>query len=499
MTVPENEPAATSPTPLGRSAAHGVAWSAGATVASKVLGFVGQILLARLLTPDDFGVVGEAFTVAAFCSLVTRGAVRESLISRQRQGMKWQNDLFWMSALLGLGGGVLLALGGPLAAYFFQAPELLHMLLILALAAPFDGLASVPEATLTSRLRFGMLAGTAVGLYIVQIGMQVALAHYQCGGFSMILPLPLVSALRCIIYWFAARPEIQRHLNPARWRLLLSDLWVVAGAKFFDTIQGYADYLALALFHATATVGVYFFAYNLSVQVIVLLAANLSVVLFPVLSQLGDDGDRQVTAFIRAAQVLVAVAMPLCLIQAALAGPLIAFFFSHRWDASVLPLQILSVGTGLRLACGPATNLLQAQRRFGAIMWLSIATSLSLMLFVSVAAYFGGMAAVAVTESVCFFISHMVQLSLATGRKKAWWKLILDIYGLPMVLGSVATATALALVKAVAPVGQSHIATIAVVGVISGSLYMGLLRVLNPSLWRELVLSVKHLASKGRS
>jgi O-antigen/teichoic acid export membrane protein len=480
--------------PLGRSTAHGVAWTAGATLAAKALGFVGQVVLARLLFPDEWGVVGEALTVAAFTALITKGGIRESLVSRPRQFARWRGDAYWMSTLQGVCGGLLTAAAGPAAAWCYRERQLSEMLLILATAAPFDGLATVPEASLTANLRFRVLSLTAIVMYTLQMGLQVVLARTGFGALSMILPLPLVSAARFFIYWMAARIPSQARLRPVRWARLAKDGLVVTGTRLFDTIQGYWDYTVLGLFHNSDTVGVYFFAYNLSVQVIVLLAANLSSVLFPVLSQLRGDQERQVASFIKAARVLVAVCMPLSLLQALLAGPLIRLVFTNRWEAAIVPLQVLTVGAALRVAGGPANNLIQAQGRFRAAFWLSFWTAVAIAVTLPVSAYWGGTVAVAITESTGFFVSHIVQLSIAVGRGRSWRGVVKEIYLAPVLLALLAGAGALAAVYVVPGASRNDWAVAAVVGLAYCVIYSILLRFGAPALWQDMRSALGHFA-----
>lgn len=482
--------------PLGRRAVHGVAWSAGGTLASKVAAFLGQIVLARALTKDDWGVVGLALTIYAFTGLIAKGGIRESLISRRQQFERWRNDAFWMSAAQGLAGGLVTLCAAPAAAAVFGAPMLTGMVAVLAVCAPLDGLSMVPEAELTAALRFRLLAMTSTSVYLMQVGLSVVLARMGYGAWSMIIPMPAVSGMRCLIFWVYARPRARRQVNVTRWLTLARDAAILAGTRFFDTVQGYTDYTVLGIFQAKEAVGVYFFAYNLSVQIIAMLAANLSSVLFPVLSQLGDENDRRLQSFIRAAKVLVAVSMPLCILQAVLAGPFIRLVYTAKWESAILPLQILSIGTAFRIVGGPATNLLQSQRRFKTVLWLSIGTGMALVLSLSAAAYAGGTATVALVESGVFVIAHIVQMAIAIGRGRRWMLELLSIYGQPVLLSVLAVGAAWLAAAEIPVVGTHDVLLIMGTGSVSMALYVALLRVTNRALWNELALSVRHLISR---
>ena len=332
----------------------------------------GQIILAWYLVPDDFGQLGLALTVTAFASLLQNAGIREILIHRQKRFASWANPAFWMSAFTGLLAGGFIVAVAPVAAAAYHNPQLVGLLLLFALSPPLFALAVVPDAQLQIQLRFRALAIVNIVLNIAQTATLVLLAWRGFGAYSFPLaPLAVLPARVAVTMWMA-RPPIRLSPQLRRWRYLLKDSsrLLLSGALLALTTQG--DYLILGRLYDTATVGVYVFAFNLSTQVLVLLMSNLSGVLFPALSQLRNDPPRQLRAFRRAAQALVVVATPLCLLQAAVADPLLRLLFGDKWLAAIPILQVLSVAIAAGILNGPSFNLLQARGRFGTVLWLSV-------------------------------------------------------------------------------------------------------------------------------
>jgi len=99
---------------LARRTAHGFVWLMAQTVGSKIVGMGGQVILAWLLTPDDFGLWGSASIVMGFSGLIQQAGLRETLIHRQRTYHLWANTAFWMSVGLGLLGAFLIEPKDPL-------------------------------------------------------------------------------------------------------------------------------------------------------------------------------------------------------------------------------------------------------------------------------------------------------------------------------------------------------------------------------------------------
>src|SRR5258706_3959203 len=135
-------------------------------------------------------------------------------------------------------------------------------------------------------------------------------------------------------------------------------------ANFCNTITWYGDYMILGIMHDAKTVGIYFFAFNLATQTMQVFTQNLIGVLFPAVSKMQDHIVQQTRAFLRAGELLAVIGVPMCLLQAALAGPAINVLFNSWWQPMIRVLQLLSIGMAVRLVASPGGTLIQAQGRF---------------------------------------------------------------------------------------------------------------------------------------
>src|SRR5687767_7719447 len=101
---------------------------------------VGQVILARLLLPEAWGMIGMAYSVTAFAGLIQQAGIREILIQRQSHFGRWANPAFWMSLTLGCLGALVMVILAPVAAWMYEDSRLIWLILILAISAPFSGL-----------------------------------------------------------------------------------------------------------------------------------------------------------------------------------------------------------------------------------------------------------------------------------------------------------------------------------------------------------------------
>lgn len=372
------------PTPapghIAHKAASGFAWLTAQTLGAKAIAMLGQIVLAWFLIPEDFGLFGMAMTVQAFTQIIQQAGLREILIYRHRNYERWANSAFWMACALGFASGAVLAASAPLAGHFYHDQRVIGLLLVLAAAAPISGLDVVADARLQSQFRFGYLASTNLLTAAAQLVLSVLFARLGFGAYSFVLPRPFMSILRLSMLWVAARPPVRLRLQLRRWRYMIGDSFTLFAGNLVDMLTWQGDYILLGQHSTAEIVGIYFFAFNLSVQTMQLFTSNLTGVLFPALSHLQSDPKRQNRAFLNAARLLAIIAVPLCILQAVLADPVIHILFKPKWYPAIPVLQVLSLGMAIRVVASPGGSLLNAQGRFKTNL---IASIINAMVFLS--------------------------------------------------------------------------------------------------------------------
>jgi len=374
---------------VGTKAFRGIALLSGKALITKVVGFAGQLVLASILTPDDFGLVGLAFSLAAFLAVTERLGVRELMIHQQGRIRRWSNAAVWFSASIGLVSGTALLAVAPIAAHAWGKPGLLPLIAVLALALPFQTLVPALESHLEVNLRFKEITLVALAAEVGRPLLAIAFAFGGLGAMSFILPRLILAIGQAVALGTLVRPRLRRSPQFRRWPLFVSaSTWfVLATLCEIGILQG--DYIVLGIVATTAQVGFYFFAFNQSSQVVQLFVTNIVRVLMPGLSTMRENPLAQVNAFVRAIRLLGMVAVPLGFLQAAAAGPFLRLIFADRWVESIAPLQVLSVAAVLVAMGGPATSLLVAQKRLGTYFLTRLAGLVAFIIIITAGALIG--------------------------------------------------------------------------------------------------------------
>ena len=470
-------------------------------MASKALGLLAQLILARLLLRVDFGLFGLTLTVATFCRLLEQAGVRDVLISRQRAFRTWANAGFWLSLASGVVAGGLMVALAPWAARFYTTDDparLIQLITLMAITSPLSALATVPAARLQIQMRFRAIASVEVAATAADAACKVALAWLGFGALSFVLASVLAAILRLAAVWTLAPVRLRWTCQLRRWKYLVRNGAMVVVATFCYVLIGQGDYIVLGHFASPEVVGVYFLAFNFSMHTITLLTVNLSRVLLPALSQLAREPQRQLAAFVRASRTLALVAIPLCFGQAAVAGPVVRLLFQERWYGAIPLIQLLSVGMALRTVSWPTVSLMQAQGRFRARMLLSIASVLIFFPLIVGGYRAGGVLGVALAVAGFYVGVTLTNIYLALISSPHPWSDMAHICVRPIVLSALTLCAALLLGAAIArqlpASAAADLLQVIVTVVVSMALYVPLVRRLDAEPWREAIGQLARLS-----
>ena len=270
--------------------------------------------------------------------------------------------------MLGIVGGVLMALLTPLVAWRTHSPEVVGPLMLLAVNSCISGIPVVPLVKLSIDLRFTMVARLNTITAILATTTSMVLAIRGFGPYALVFPVLLTSIVMSIVTVRAA--HLRRRIWPSwtRCAVVLGSGWRIALSVVLFQIVWQCDYLILGMRRSQEEVGIYFFAFQLSAQTLVILTQNLAGVLLPILGHLSGDSTRQIDGFVRAARFLCAVGIPFCFLQAAVASPFLRLIWHEKYVDAIPAFQALSVGSAFRLLGVTGANLLLAQGRFNSYL-----------------------------------------------------------------------------------------------------------------------------------
>ncbi len=484
---------------LTEKTSSGFAWLVLQTFGVRGVRMGAQIALAWLLLPEDFGLFGMTMAVAAIAMMPAEGGLQEVLVKRHKRFELWSAPGFWVALAVGLVMSAAMFASAPLVARLFDEPEVIDLIRIAAIAPLIGSLNSVAMAKLNSQMRFRAVAVLGMVKTVVNMGLAVALAALDMGAYSFIIPIPVAQLVHTAGCYALARPQVRLRRAGRRIRYLVRDVGSLYGVLLMRTVGGRVDTASLSIFLVKDRVGLYVFAFNLSMQTMGMVVIQLTNVLLPALSKLDKDPQRQRRAFVRAARTLALVGIPTSLLQCVLADPLVRLIFQPQWLESVAILQILSVGMALRVMAGPSGSLLRAQGRFTALLrYQAVCTPLFALLALAVASTQSAVnVAMAVAGYFSVFAIGQTYLALrAYGR--AWGDLG-RVFGPACATGFAGAIPAFAASTWLSLHRYSPLFNALVSTVIMLAVCVAVARLVAPDASRELVERLRAFARRGRS
>ncbi len=339
------DPASASNESLARATGRGFSWMSLSLILGKIVIFFAQIVLGWILTKEEFGVLAMVAAVAGCIRIFQDAGVPQLLVQRgNSEYQRLQGPAFWLGFLISLLGGIALAVAAPAVARFYDDDRLVALLWVLAATLPLGSPAALLRAKLQIDLRFHMISIMALGKFVIRAVGMIILAWLGYGVMCFVIPLVAV-ALWELLFTYLATKETPWLRTPAlrHWPSIIHDAYWIVFATVCKGIARNGDYLVLGRMLPKAIVGPYYLAYLLTTQITGLIALNLRLVLFPIMTKLADQPARQANAIVRTIHLLMLVAAPASMLLAVTIEPFQSLILPEKWADAVPLMQIFSV------------------------------------------------------------------------------------------------------------------------------------------------------------
>jgi PST family polysaccharide transporter len=396
---------------LGTRTMRGMFWAYGAYVGGRSVVLVSTAILARLLTPADFGVVALALVFMTFMETVQDLGLTQALIvsSPAEEPARAQTTFMWTVAI-----GAVLALVisglGPLVAQFFGHASLRAIIPVLALSFFVESLGATHDSLARKRLdyRIRTVAEGADVLTRGTTGIVLALAGF--GAWSLVLGYLVGTIARTVTLWILVpfRPRLRftgEHLGSlARLGGMLT--LVDVGSAFARNL----DYLFIGRVLSAASLGLYTIGFRLPELLIMNVSVVAANVLFPAYSALAKE--RMQSGFLLSLRYLAAIVFPVGVGLALLAHPFVLALFGSRWHQSIGVTHVLVAYAVLSTLNIPAGTIYKVSGRTRIL--LAVQVPYLIVLFVSLLLFaHRGIIAVAICMTACQAAGALVSITIA--------------------------------------------------------------------------------------
>lgn len=326
---------------LKQKTISGVVWSAIHKFANVFLGFVSGIVLARLLTPHDYGVIGMLTIFLAVSNTFIDGGFGSALIQKKNPTDEdYSTILYWNLAFSTFIYIVLYACA-PYIAKFYNLSILSDVLRVQGIVLIINAARIVQHNQLRKRLEFKKVAIINVSSHLVALVVTIYLAWIGWGVWSLVAQQLLVGSLATIFYWLTAKWRPLLVFSFSSFKELFGFGGFVLLSNLFNTLCNNIQSLLIGKIYNSTTLGFYTKARTTENYSSHLISSVLDQVSYPVLSESQHDKQRMISILKKFICTSAYVTFPLMLLFILLAKPLFLLLYSERWLPSVPYFQIL--------------------------------------------------------------------------------------------------------------------------------------------------------------
>ena len=357
---------------LGAKIRSGTQWTLTGSLVNEVVHFGVSILLARLLVPEDFGLVATVGIVTGLAGHFAGAGTGQALVRARQVEQRHFDVVFTLQLLIGSLIYLLFVVLAPLFASFFEQAIYQALLLVSGLNFFLRPFANLPTARLQRDLRFRPLVVINAAALVAGSGVSIGMALLGQGVWSLVIGGLCGALLRAILL----NLHVRRRYALAWDRPIIRELGSygarVAANSLIEHFRGQSMIFILSKLNGPADVGLYNRASSLAIMPMRIVGTAPYQAVFRALAAEQDNLDRSRYLYYRTVTLVAAYTLPLYLLAWWLAEPGIRFIYGEKWLASAEPLAILALTGLFRCVGNPSGAVIEARNRMSTEIRLNL-------------------------------------------------------------------------------------------------------------------------------
>lgn len=320
---------------------HSIGWTFSSQMSREILQFGVSIILARLLSPKDYGIVGMSGTILGFVQIFNTFGFRSALIQKQDITDSHYSTAFWMTLAMSTSLYLVTIMASPLAAQFFKEPQLVNIITVSAFGFIVTSLNTIQLAMLEKQLDFKKITIIELTMAVCNGAVAITLAITGHGVWSLVWGSIAGQSVAVPLSWYMTKWRPAFNFDRGAFKELVGFGAHLTGASFINYFARNADNLIIGRVLGASALGYYTLAYNLMLKPLQYVSSNIARVLFPALSAIRDDKERTRQAYLKVVQYISIITFPMMAGLLSLAPDLIHAVYGEKWMPTVPIFQIL--------------------------------------------------------------------------------------------------------------------------------------------------------------
>ena len=424
---------------LKQKAASGMMWTALQKYSTMFISFISGIILARLLTPYDYGCIGMLAIFMTLAEAFIDGGFGSALIQKKQPSQEDYSTIFWWNMGMAVLMYAILFISAPAISRFFKIPLLCDVLRVQGLVLFIYAFNIVQRNQLRKKLNFKVLSIVTITTSIISLGVTIFMAYTGFGVWALVAQNLISAAIPAIVFWFFIK-----------WRPILA-----FSKQSFKELFGFGVYmflthllnnlsvkiqgLLIGKVYSPATMGYYSKAHATENLASSSISSIMTQVTYPLYAEAQNDLKLLANMIRRLTMTISFITFPLLFILLLLAKPIFVLLYSERWLASIPYFQVLCVaGMGVSLTAVNTQAIAAIGKSKVMFVWTLVKRGIGIAMIV-VGLFLFGMKGLLAAVVLSNWFSYFVNICLVSKHiGYHFWKQIKDL--MPVVVVSLIAA-----------------------------------------------------------
>lgn len=386
----------------------GTMWSGIDNVARFGVTFIVSIVLARLLSPDDYGLIGIISIFTTVCVALIDGGFGDALVRKKDATEDDYNTVFIVNLVISLFLYAVIFVCSPLIAAFFNREELVALTRVSSLSLIVGALSIVQLKRLTKRIDFKTQTKISVISSVISGIAGIIMAFLGCGVWSLVVQGLGSQIIRTSLLWYYNRWIPNMHFSMLSFKSLFGFGWKLMVSSLFDTMWKELYQVVIGKFYSPGTLGQYTRAKSFSQMLSSNLTNVIQRVTFPVLSNIQDDKSRMLGAYRRIIKMTMFITAISLFFLGAISEPLLYCLIGPKWHEAATFLPLICISASLYPLHAINCNMLLVQGRSDVLLVLEIVKKIIAVGPLLIGAFVGILPMLyvnLVTGMICYFLN----------------------------------------------------------------------------------------------
>jgi O-antigen/teichoic acid export membrane protein len=337
-------------------ASRSAMWVYGQKIILMAFGLVATAILARRLSPAEYGLAALSNAILIFGLLPGRASIGSYVIYDRKDGWEERTQAaFWINMAMVIFSITLFILVLPIIKIYYKEPLLPMIMGANILRYAVEQFGTIPDALIRRNIDYYKLVIRDSVLQLVASGLSIWMALTGWGVWSLILPYLFIAPIQVLVVMWMARWKPTLSLHMRHWKDIFAYIGPLIGTNFWGIVLTNSDNFLVGTLMGSAALGIYDRAWrtsNLATDNVVAVVSDISM---PFLSSLKNEPEKLQDAYLRMLRLLGITTFPMLIGLFVLADEFILTLYGPNWGSAVLPLRILLIYTMRRAIGSPAT------------------------------------------------------------------------------------------------------------------------------------------------